>query len=231
MSTRRRPGSTPAPDRPRRHRAPRAGHRPAARVTQALVELGCGERGGVHGAADLGGHAGRAALPVHVDRQGAAEPRTGRSADPARSRCAGRRCRLRASRRSRGSGAPLVGPTSGRSLWLQRCQQVRQLRRRQSTAAGPPSAKGSDGRTFPADKQMRQEILLGRANRTDILMPLLLVRDPSTKDTGTSFRSSTRSRPNRSRRTTSPRPVGRRPGRCRPGSHSRRRLADRCRSG
>ena len=30
---------------------------------------------------------------------------------------------------------------------------------------------------------MRQEILLGRANRTDILMPLLLVRDPSTKDT------------------------------------------------
>ena len=80
-----------------------------------------------------------------------------------------------------------------------------------TTAAGfkarsPPSEPGERGnqtRTFLADKQLRQKILLGRANRTDILMPLLLVSDPSTKDIGTSFRS-TRSRPNRSRRTTSP---------------------------
>ena len=36
---------------------------------------------------------------------------------------------------------------------------------------------------------MRQKILRGRANRTDILMPLLLVRDRSTKDTGTAGRT------------------------------------------
>ena len=72
------------------------------------------------------------------------------------------------------------------------------------SAPSEPGERGNQTRTFLADKQMRQKILLGRANRTDILMPLLLVRDPSTKDTGTSFCSSTRSRPNRSRRTTSP---------------------------
>ena len=70
------------------------------------------------------------------------------------------------------------------------------------SAPSEPGERGNQTRTFLADKQMRQKILLGRADRTDILMPLLLVRDPSTKDTGTSFRSSTRSRPNRSRRTT-----------------------------